>query len=140
MPSLFAPSWPWSLAISSWTACSHDWYARLTTIWKPWVSFKSVLSSSASMVQLAEALEKPGKPTFFETPAWSLSMGCWSFVGVGMVGMEKRRAWVQGGLGTSTTPHARRFMGSRETSRGQQVTPLGPPASSSWTWPSGGGT
>ena len=75
MPSLFAPSWPWSLAISSWTACSHDWYARLTTIWKPWVSFKSVLSSSASMVQLAEALEKPGKPTFFETPAWSLSMG-----------------------------------------------------------------
>ena len=27
------------------------------------------------MVQEAEALEKPGKPTFFETPAWSFSMG-----------------------------------------------------------------
>ena len=35
------------------------------------------------LVQLAEALEKPGKPNFFETPAWSLSMGWWSFVGVG---------------------------------------------------------
>jgi hypothetical protein len=89
-------------------------------------------------VQLAEALEKPGKPIFFETPAWSLSMGWWSFVGVGMVGMEKRRAWVQGGLGTSTTPHARRFIESRETSRGQQqVKPLGPPSSSRWS--SGGG-
>ena len=27
------------------------------------------------MVQEAEALEKPGKPTFFETPAWSFNMG-----------------------------------------------------------------
>jgi len=26
------------------------------------------------MVQEAEALEKPGKPTFFETPAWSFNM------------------------------------------------------------------
>jgi hypothetical protein len=25
-------------------------------------------------MQLAEALEKPGKPTFFETPAWSFNM------------------------------------------------------------------
>jgi hypothetical protein len=33
------------------------------------VSLRSVLMSSASMEQLAEALEKPGKPTFFETPA-----------------------------------------------------------------------
>jgi hypothetical protein len=27
------------------------------------------------MVHEAEALEKPGKPTFFETPAWSFNMG-----------------------------------------------------------------
>jgi hypothetical protein len=27
------------------------------------------------MVQKAEALEKPGRPTFFETPAWSFNMG-----------------------------------------------------------------
>ena len=40
------------------------------------------------IVQLAEALEKPGKPTFFETPAWSLSMGWVSFVGL-EVGDEK---------------------------------------------------
>ena len=98
MPSLFAPSWPWSLAISSWTACSHDWYARLTTIWKPWVSFKSVLSSSASMVQLAEALEKPGKPTFLETPAWSLSLGWVSFVGL-EVGNRKATGVGAGRLG-----------------------------------------
>jgi hypothetical protein len=26
------------------------------------------------MVQEAEALEKPGKPTFFETPAWSFNI------------------------------------------------------------------
>ena len=57
VPSLFAPSWPWSLAISSWTAFSQDSYARLTTIWKPSVSLRRELSSSASMVQLAEALE-----------------------------------------------------------------------------------
>jgi hypothetical protein len=57
---------------------------------------------------------------------------------LGLRSMEKQRAWVQGGLGTSTTPHARRFMGSWETSRGQQqLTPLGPPASSGW--PSSGG-
>ncbi len=31
------------------------------------------------MVQEAEALEKPGKPTFFETPAWSFNMG-WVFL------------------------------------------------------------
>jgi hypothetical protein len=27
------------------------------------------------MVQEAEALEKFGRPTFFETPAWSFNMG-----------------------------------------------------------------
>jgi hypothetical protein len=27
------------------------------------------------MVQEAEALEKPGRPTFFETLAWSFNMG-----------------------------------------------------------------
>ena len=32
-------------------------------------------------------------------------------------GREKRRAWVQGGLGTSATRHARRLMGSRSSSR-----------------------
>jgi hypothetical protein len=37
-------------------------------------------SSSASMVQEAEALEKPGKPTFFEMPAWSFNMG-WGLSG-----------------------------------------------------------
>ena len=38
------------------------------------------------MVQEAEALEKPGKPTFFETPAWSLSIGIFlSWI----VGLEK---------------------------------------------------
>ena len=26
------------------------------------------------MVQEAEALEKPGKPTFFDTPAWSFNI------------------------------------------------------------------
>jgi hypothetical protein len=31
--------------------------------------------------------------------------------------IEKRRAWVQGGLGTSATRHARRLLGSRETDR-----------------------
>jgi hypothetical protein len=30
--------------------------------------------------------------------------------------MEKRRAWVQGGLGTSTTLHARHLKASRESS------------------------
>jgi len=29
---------------------------------------------------------------------------------------KKRRAWVQGGLGTSTTIHARRLLGTLETS------------------------
>ena len=33
------------------------------------------LHAGVSMVQEAEALEKPGKPTFFETPAWSFNMG-----------------------------------------------------------------
>jgi hypothetical protein len=33
-------------------------------------------------VQEAEALEKPGRPTFFETPAWSFNMGIFlSWVG-----------------------------------------------------------
>jgi hypothetical protein len=27
------------------------------------------------MVHEADALEKPGRPTFFETPAWSFNMG-----------------------------------------------------------------
>jgi hypothetical protein len=27
------------------------------------------------MVHEAEALEKPGRPTFFDTPAWSFNMG-----------------------------------------------------------------
>ena len=27
------------------------------------------------MVHEAEALEKPGRPTFFETPAWNFSLG-----------------------------------------------------------------
>ena len=41
------------------------------------------------MVQEAEALEKPGRPTFFETPAWSFSMGM-KFLLVGwIVGLEK---------------------------------------------------
>jgi hypothetical protein len=31
--------------------------------------------------------------------------------------IEKRRAWVQGGLGTSATLHARHLLGSRETGR-----------------------
>jgi len=30
-------------------------------------------------VQEAEALEKPGRPTFFERPAWSFNMG-WEFL------------------------------------------------------------
>jgi len=34
-----------------------------------------VPSSSASMVREAEALEKPVKPTFFVTPAWSFNTG-----------------------------------------------------------------
>ena len=37
------------------------------------------------MVQEAEALEKPGKPTFFETPAWSFNMGM-KFLWGGLVG------------------------------------------------------
>jgi hypothetical protein len=32
------------------------------------------------MVQDAEALEKPGRPTFFETPAWSFSIVILSFL------------------------------------------------------------
>jgi hypothetical protein len=32
------------------------------------------------MVQLAEALEKPGRPTFLDTPAWSLSILILAFV------------------------------------------------------------
>ena len=41
------------------------------------------------MVHEAEALEKPGRPTFFETPAWSFSMGM-EFLLVGwIVGFEK---------------------------------------------------
>ena len=49
--------------------------------------------------------------------------GLQTIYGIGMligsllpVGVKKRRAWVQEGLGTSTTPHARRFMGTRESS------------------------
>ena len=37
-------------------------------------------------MQLAEALEKPGKPTFFDTPAWSFNMGGF-FLGL-WVGVE----------------------------------------------------
>jgi phosphopantetheinyl transferase len=37
------------------------------------------------MVHEAEALEKPGRPTFFETPAWSFNMGIFlSWLGVGL--------------------------------------------------------
>jgi|LakMenE01Jun11ns_1017448.scaffolds.fasta_scaffold9664305_2 hypothetical protein len=36
------------------------------------------------MVQEAEALEKPGRPTFFETPAWSFSILVLAFVEKGM--------------------------------------------------------
>jgi hypothetical protein len=41
------------------------------------------------MVQEAEALEKFGRPTFFETPAWSFNMGV-KFLWVG---------WVDGWMG-----------------------------------------
>lgn len=41
------------------------------------------------MVQEAEALEKPGRPTFFETPAWSCNIRM-EFLLVGwIVGLEK---------------------------------------------------
>jgi len=46
--------------------------------------------------------------------------------------LENQRAWVQGGLGTSTTLHARHLIGvAGNLLAGQQVTPLGPPASCS---------
>jgi hypothetical protein len=72
-------------------------------------------------------------------------MSWWPFVGVG-AGMEKRRAWVQRGLGSSTTiqPVASWGLGELRAGQGQQqVTPPGPPASAGWRrcWPSwsGGG-
>jgi hypothetical protein len=34
--------------------------------------------------QEAEALEKPGSPTFFETPAWSFNMGVKFLLGSGV--------------------------------------------------------
>ncbi len=40
------------------------------------------------MVQEAEALEKPGRPTFFETPAWSFNMGMKFLLGVWVGGSE----------------------------------------------------
>ena len=54
-----------------------------------------MLSSSASIVQLAEALEKPGKPTFLETPAWSFSMG--------LVFLGLDYGWQDGGFDFSAT-------------------------------------
>jgi hypothetical protein len=44
------------------------------------------------MVQLADALEKPGKPTFFETPAWSFNMGMVLSVAVGGRGTREQIA------------------------------------------------
>ena len=67
------------------------------------------------MVQEAEALEKPGRPTFFETPAWSFNMGMKVLL-VGLLSVKKRRAWVHEGLGTSTTLHARHLWGRWESS------------------------
>jgi hypothetical protein len=42
------------------------------------------------MVQEADALEKPGRPTFFETHAWSLSMR-WVLLGCWGIGWLRRR-------------------------------------------------
>ena len=39
------------------------------------------------MVREAEALEKPGRPTFFETPAWSFNMDGF-FLGLKGLGVE----------------------------------------------------
>jgi hypothetical protein len=49
------------------------------------------------MVQEAEALEKPGRPTFFETPAWSFNMG----------GSFCVRIWVDGGNEFASAIHER---------------------------------
>ena len=38
------------------------------------------------MVQLADALEKPGRPTFFETPAWSFNIGVKFLLGGWLMG------------------------------------------------------
>jgi hypothetical protein len=37
------------------------------------------------MVHEAEALDTPGKPTFFETPAWSFNMDMKFLLGNGLV-------------------------------------------------------
>jgi len=38
-------------------------------------AYEEPAGKGAERVQEAEALEKPGKPTFFETPAWSFNIG-----------------------------------------------------------------
>ena len=72
------------------------------------------------MVQEAEALEKFGRPTFFETPAWSFNMGMKFLLGGWVRGLmvdansfpPSKKGFSDGGVDFTATMKQPRYAGT----------------------------